>query len=123
MINSNRIESFSISKKEVLKLLHSEINMVQKYATILDVDPEKSPFIQNLIKFLEIDDGPNVAKASESQPPQASESGKVKDSPTKHGASRVKGSVRTQGLDRRSPLNSVSIPRRIWQGFWKLLGF
>jgi serine/threonine protein kinase len=114
-------QSFSISKKEVLKLLNSEIEMVQKYAAILDVDPEKSPFIQNLHKFLEVDDGSNVAKPSESQSPQASKSVKDEDSPTKNGASKVKESHRTKGIDRRSSLNSASFPGRIWQGFWKLL--
>ena len=116
-------QSFSISKKEVLKLLHSEINMVQKYATILDVDPEKSPFIQNLIKFLEIDDGPNVAKVPESKSPRASKPSKVEDSPTKQGATKVKGSNRKKGLDGHSHLTPVSHPRRFWQGLLKLLGF
>ncbi len=110
-------QSFSISKKEVLTLLHSEINMVQKYASILDVDPEKSPFIQNLLKFLEVDEGSNVAKATESQSPRASESGKVKDSPTKQGAPKVKVSDRKKAINRRSPPNTVALPKRIWQGF------
>jgi hypothetical protein len=106
-----------------LKLLHSEIEMVQKYAAILDVDPAKSPFIQNLIKFLEVDEGSNVAKASERQSPRASKSVKVEDSPTKQGVSKVKGSDRKKGIDRRASLNSASLPGRIWQGFLKLLGF
>ncbi len=116
-------QSFSISKKEVLKLLNSEIEMVQKYAAILDVDPEKSPFIQNLHKFLEVDDGSNVAQVPESQSPRASESGKVEESPTRLGAPKVKGHDRKKGIDGRPPLNSVSLPRRIWKGFLKLLGF
>jgi len=114
-------QSFSISKKEVLKLLNSEIEMVQKYAAILDVDPEKSPFIQNMHKFLEVDDGSNVAKPSESPSPQASKSVKDEDSSTKNGASKVKESHRTKGIDRRSSLNSASFSGRIWQGFWKFL--
>jgi serine/threonine protein kinase len=116
-------QSFSISKKQVLKLLNSEIKMVKKYAAILDVDPDKSPFIQNLYKFLEVDERVDVAKTPESQSPQASKSGKDKDSPTKHSAPGVKSSVRTKGLDGRAHRNSASFPKRMWQGFLKLLGF
>jgi hypothetical protein len=95
--------------------------MVQKYAAILDVDPEKSPFIQNLHKFLEVDEGSNVVKVPESKSPRASESGKVEESSTKQGVSKVKDPVRAKRITSRPPLKSVSLPGKIWQGFWKFL--
>jgi HD-like signal output (HDOD) protein len=43
--------SFSISYSEVSALLNSATEKILKYASILDIDPNKSPFIQNLLKF------------------------------------------------------------------------
>jgi HD-like signal output (HDOD) protein len=116
-------QSFSISKKQVLKLLNSQVEMVKKYAAILDVDPEKSPFIQNLHKFLEVDEESNAAKASESKSDRPSKSDKAEDSPTKQSAPKVKGSAHKESRKSRSSLKSVSLPKRIWRGFAELLGF
>jgi L-rhamnose isomerase len=116
-------QSFSITKKQILKLLNSEVEMVKKYAAILDVDPEKSPFIQNLHKFLEVDEELNAAKASESKSDRPSKSDKAEDSPTKQSAPKVKGSAHKESRNSRSSLKSVSLPKRIWRGFAKLLGF
>lgn len=113
--------SFSISEQEVLTLLQSEISMVRKYVAILNVDPEQSPFIQNLLKFIGTDDGSNEAKAPESHSPQTTASTKVKDSPTKRGVSKVKGSDHTKKLDGLSNQGPVAPRAGMWQGFLKLL--
>ena len=111
-------QSFSISKKQVVKLLNDEINVVKKYAAVLDVDPEKSHFIQNLIKFLMLDEEPKVAKASESKPSQASKSVKAEE-PSKKQDLKVK-------VSDRPSRKSVSPTGRIWSGFRRFfhaLGF
>lgn len=74
--------SFSISESEVLTLLQSAVNRVEKYAEIMNIDPERSPFIQNLLKFVEPDEEPNVTDDGEYLHPQASALGKAEDLPT-----------------------------------------
>jgi HD-like signal output (HDOD) protein len=47
--------SFSISESGAFKLLHSAVDMVKTYAMIINIAPERSPFIQELQRFVEAD--------------------------------------------------------------------
>jgi hypothetical protein len=91
--------SFSVSEPEVLALLRSAVDRVKRYAEVMNIDPERSPFIQNLIRFVEADDESKVADASESPSPQTSALGEAEDLPTEESVPEAKGSDRTAQPD------------------------
>ena len=68
-----------------MTLLQSAVHRVQKYAEIMNIDPEKSSFIQSLLKFIETGDESNAADTCGSQFPQASEIREAEDLPIKSG--------------------------------------
>jgi hypothetical protein len=47
--------SFTASESVALELLHSAADKVKTYAMIINIDPERSPFIQGLQRFVEVD--------------------------------------------------------------------
>jgi HD-like signal output (HDOD) protein len=112
---------FCISETEVLTLLDSAISKIQRYAAILKVHPEQSPFIQSLLKFIETGDQSNSTNLCESQSLQTSESGEVEDMSGKHGASEAKNSYYIKELDGLPNPDPVAFPMRIWQGVRKLV--
>jgi hypothetical protein len=114
-------QSIDISETEVLTLFRSEIEGIKKYTAILDIDPDQSPFIQSLLEFIGADDGPDVTKVCENQPPQTSESGDVENLPIKDGVNESKGSNQTQKPHSPSNPNSFALPMGIWQRFLKLV--
>ena len=115
--------SFSISEQEVLTLLQSEIDMVKKYTGILNVNPDQSPFIQNLLKFIETDEGLKEAKTTENPPPQTTASPKNEESPIKHLKSDVKTTDQTKKIDEFTNETPVVVrPIGLWQRFLKFLG-
>ena len=115
-------QSFPISETDVLTLLRSEINMVKKYASILNINPEQSPFIQKLIRFAGTGERSMASPTSEDgQAPSRSESGSVKDSPAKGGVADVKRVVRKAAPDGRLNRPQVPASKGIWQGFLRLL--
>jgi serine/threonine protein kinase len=114
-------QSIDISETEVLTLLQSQIKGVLKYTAILDIDPDQSPFIQSLLEFIGTDDGPDVTKVFENQPPQSSESGDVENLPIKDGVKESKGSDRTKQSHSISNSRFSALPMRIWQRFLKLV--
>jgi eukaryotic-like serine/threonine-protein kinase len=115
-------QSFPITETEVLTLLRFEINMVKKYASILNIVPEQSPFIQNLIKFAGTGEGAiDSATPKEGQASQSSESGPVKDSPAKGGAMDVKRGVRKRDAGSPSNPTPVAPSKSIWQKFLRFL--
>jgi len=115
--------SFSIPEQEVLTLLQSEIDMVKKYAGILNVSPDQSPFIQNLLKFIETDEEPEEAKTSENSSPQNTASPKDEDSLLKHIKSDVKETDQKNMIYELTNETPVVVrPIGLWQRFLKFLG-
>jgi serine/threonine protein kinase len=115
-------QSFPITETEVLSLLHSETGMVKKYAAILNIKPEQSPFLQNLIKFVGPDEGYNESRApEEGQGTRGAESRAVREISVKGGVQDVKHVVGKGDTD--GPLNpaSVASSKSIWQGFLRFL--
>jgi len=45
-------ESYSISGSEALNLLQAGLNTVNTYAAVMNIDPERSPFLQGLMKSI-----------------------------------------------------------------------
>jgi len=97
--------SFSISESEALTLLYSAANMVKRYAVIMNIDPEQSPFIQGLMKFIEAD-GSSGTGASASQPTQGSELSQGDDPTTEP--------------DALHPAEACASPAGIWGRVMKL---
>jgi HD-like signal output (HDOD) protein len=97
--------SFSISESEALKLLHLAVDMVKAYAVIMNIAPERSPFVQGLQSFVEADRLQEVS-GSASQP--------------------TPGSELSQGDDRRTepdalhPAEACASPAGIWGRVMKL---
>lgn len=60
-------QSFSISNEQLDGLLDTSINKILTYASVLDIDTKKSPFIQNLLKFVEFEDILNKSKVQENK--------------------------------------------------------
>jgi hypothetical protein len=114
-------QSIDISETEVLTLFRSEIEGLQKYTAILDIDPDQSPFVQSLLEFIGTDDGPDVTKVCENQPPQTSESGDVENLPFKDGVKETKGSDRIKQSHSISNPHFSALPMGIWQRFLKLV--
>jgi hypothetical protein len=113
--------SFAISEPEVLTLLQSAVNRVEKYAEIMNIDPERSPFIRSLLKFIEPDDGSNVTDACESPDPQTSALGKAEGLRAKRSAPEAKGSDRRTELDGPPNADPATPPSPgIWEGVLKL---
>ena len=121
-------QSFPITEKEILNLLDSEINMVKKYASILNINPEQSPFIENLIHFVGTGEGYDQLSSSvEGQGPQNVEDGPIKEISNKSGEPDVKrvprnvkgdGPLKGDGLLNPAPF---APPRGIWQWFMRFL--
>jgi HD-like signal output (HDOD) protein len=57
--------SFSISEKNILILLHSAIEKIKRYSTILNINPEQSHFIQSLFRFADDSDGTESSHTDE----------------------------------------------------------
>jgi hypothetical protein len=115
-------QSFPITEKEILNLLDSEINMVKKYASILNINPEQSPFIQNLINFVGTGEGyDQLSPSVEGQGPQNVEKRPVKEISKKSGEPDVKRVPRNVKGD--GPLNPAPFApsRGIWQWFIRFL--
>ena len=115
-------QSFSITEAEVLALIQSEINMLKKYASILNINPDRSPFIQNLIKFAGTDEKSGAPVVAEnSQSPQSSDYSPGKESPEKGGMAEVTRVSRKTAAN--GPLNRAPVPhsKGIWQGFLRVL--
>ena len=54
----NRFKAtISISEKEILKILLISVEKMKKYATVLDINPEKSQFIQGILRLTEAEEG------------------------------------------------------------------
>jgi hypothetical protein len=64
--------SFSLSEPEALALLRSAVDTVETYASILNIAPERSPFIQGFRGFFEAEE-PHDAAGSASRSIHASE--------------------------------------------------
>jgi hypothetical protein len=115
-------QSFPITEMEILKLLYSEIDMLKKYASILNIIPEQSPFIKKLIKFVGTGEGSDESHSLEDgRGPQSSESRPVKESSVKGGVTdvkRVPRKVNAQGLINPAP---VAPSKGVWQGFLRFL--
>jgi hypothetical protein len=115
--------SFSITEQEVLTLLHSEIDMVKKYAAILNVAPDQSPFLQSLLKFIETDDSPKEAETSENPPSQAKAAPKDEESPIKHIKDDIKETDQKKKMDELTNETPVVVrPIGLWERFLKFLG-
>lgn len=79
-----------MSHAEVIRLLDSAVKKIQMYASILDIDPTESPFIQGLLRFS------GFEEVSERD------------------ATQEDGDDRVHDLDRMQKIDSVPLPRRIW---------
>ena len=112
--------SFAISEPEVLTLLQSAVNRVEKYAGIMNIDPERSPFIRSLLKFIEADDESNVADACESASPQTSALGEAEDLPAKRSLPEAKGNDCTTELDGLPNADAGAPSAKIWGRVLKL---
>jgi HD-like signal output (HDOD) protein len=113
--------SFPITETGVLELLRSEKNMLQKYASILDINQEQSPFIINLLKFIGADDNSQVTQTSiKDQSLQNSEPGKGKKLSNSSVEPEKKLSTRKKDLAFRSQPEAITLPKRIWHGLVSL---
>ena len=112
--------SFSVSEPEVLTLLQSAVDRVEKYAEIMNIDPDRSPFIQNLIRFVEVDDESKVADACDSPSPQTSALGEDEDLPTEKSVPEAKGSDRPAQPDGLPNADAGGPSAGIWEGVLKL---
>ena len=116
--------SFRITEAEILELLHSEKNMLLKYASILDINPEQSLFIINLLKFIGITDNSiDNQILTEEQDPQTSDSKPAENLPERSGVPEVELSARKNDHAIQLKPETVSLPKRIWQGFMNLFNF
>jgi hypothetical protein len=117
--------SFSISESEALKLLHSAVEMVKTYAVIMNITPERSPFIQGLQSFIEAD-APYETGASESPSAPHSDVNRGDDSPIKREAAAAEEEGRTREPDVFHPAEAYASSDGIWGRVLRLhhkLGF
>lgn len=108
--------SFSMTRTETLSLLRSAVDQIQKFAAILDIVPDQSPFIQGLLTFTGIDeeDAPAFGHGSAvSQSHDSSENAAVSLSDS--GAKEVATEPVEVPQD-FSNLNTKTLPKRLWQG-------
>ncbi|MFZ7111432.1 MAG: protein kinase domain-containing protein [Desulfatiglandales bacterium] len=82
--------SFSLSHAAVLRLLDSAVRKIQRYASILDIDPVESPFIQGVLRFSLFEEVPETDAVEED------------------------GDERAHDLDRMKKKDPVPLPRRVW---------
>jgi serine/threonine protein kinase len=113
--------SFSITKKETLSLLRSSVHQIQKYATILDIVPNQSPFIQCLLAFADTDEEEEGICAIETDLTQSHDGGK--DAAVGTYDSRTKEVLPAPGKIPHgfTTPNPLALSKRLWQGATKLV--
>jgi HD-like signal output (HDOD) protein len=111
--------SFSISESEALKLLHSAVERVKTYAVIMNITPERSPFIQGLQRFIEAD-RPYETGASENPSTPNSEFNRGDDAPIKRAAAAAEQDDRTREPDAVRPAGAYASSDGIWGRVLKL---
>ena len=112
--------SFSISEKEILLLLHSAINKIQRYASILNIDPEQSHFIQSLLRFADYSDGSESSHTYEDPSHHTPDSAEPEDNQAKNGDSGANSSYGIDEIKGMPTQESSALITRIWQGLVKV---
>lgn len=111
--------SFSISESEALLLLHSAVDMVKNYAAIMNIAPERSPFIQGLQSFVE-GDVPRETGGSASPSARGSELNQGGFHSIRRKAAAAKEDDRTMEPDALHPAEACTSSAGIWGRVLKL---
>jgi HD-like signal output (HDOD) protein len=105
--------SFSLSESETLALLHSTARRVKAYSAIMNIDPERSPFIRTLQSFVDAD-MPHSTGGSASGSTQGSELNRGNDPSVKKKAASAEADNRTAQPDPSPSAGDSTSSAGIW---------
>jgi HD-like signal output (HDOD) protein len=107
--------SFSISEKNILTLLHSAIEKIRKYSTILNINPEQSHFIQSLFRFADDIDGTESSHADEDPFRHKPGPAQTAYQPVNNGDSGLKGKYGNDEIQSMHTKKSVALHVKLLQ--------
>ena len=119
----NRFKSsIAMSEEDLLKILLNSVEKMKKYATILDIDPEKSLFIQNIFRLTGADEESeeyvNYEDLTQEEAPQIQSGHDIPDNDDSEAESRNG----TERIVRIPEKKSLSFPKKLLRMFGNITG-
>ncbi len=114
--------SISISEEDIFRILLNSVEKMKKYTTILDINPEKSLFIQNIFSLIGTEEGSEVTINNEDLSHDKSSQIQSGHDTAKNYDSEVDSKNGTERILKIPGKKPVSFPRKLLQLFGSIAG-